>query len=418
MRLNKILIPFLVVLLTLGLVACQSEKTEIISDGKKIENAKTSLDISFTVPTDTIEGVTETLVLKGFEGDVSITWKSSHEDIISNTGVVVRPETDTEVILTATLTLNGLTDSKIFSLTVLAEPEVIDYGLVTIPDLVVYINSNRVSTYAEIKPVFTKEEMKEELTYSILSGDSRMLAISEDDSIIARKPESSRIVVKAESAHFSTQFNVDVIYHNYNDPDFEMFNFYNTTRFDVNGKRLKLKDLEISKYTIILGDSFTDERFIGNFLKTWGAGKYVIDAGIGLTTSFHWEAAFSHIIGSVSPKNIVINIGTNNFYDANASIEQTVSSIQRLFMYMHTKYPESKIYYFGISQRTQTTFSRHVTEANMKLEKYCSEHDYLTFVDAGLTNSDLYDGIHPNTTGYTKMFNALLASGIEILKKD
>lgn len=48
----------------------------------------------------------------------SISWESSAPDVIAADGTVTRPSEDTEVTLTATLTLGNVSDSKQFTVTV------------------------------------------------------------------------------------------------------------------------------------------------------------------------------------------------------------------------------------------------------------------------------------------------------------
>jgi hypothetical protein len=57
----------------------------------------------------------------------SIQWKSSNESILSNTGVVNLPDFNRIVFLTATFTVDGITQSRTYSLTVIA-PYVFDYA--------------------------------------------------------------------------------------------------------------------------------------------------------------------------------------------------------------------------------------------------------------------------------------------------
>ena len=67
------------------------------------------------------------LVLDG----VAISWVSSEETVISNTGIVTQPFFDTEVTLTATLTLGEAAETKVFTINVTADaPEENDAELV------------------------------------------------------------------------------------------------------------------------------------------------------------------------------------------------------------------------------------------------------------------------------------------------
>ncbi len=61
---------------------------------------------------------------KVFENQtITITWSSDHPSIISDTGIVVLPDVQTTVILSATLMLNSKTITKMFSITVPMSPE-------------------------------------------------------------------------------------------------------------------------------------------------------------------------------------------------------------------------------------------------------------------------------------------------------
>jgi len=47
----------------------------------------------------------------------------------------------------------------------------------------------------------------------------------------------------------------------------------------------------------------------------------------------------------------VAHIGNNNIYALGSTADEETKAIQRLFTLMHGKLPNSKIYYFGITQR-------------------------------------------------------------------
>jgi len=49
----------------------------------------------------------------------NIIWTSSNPLVISNTGIVTRTNNDETITLTATITLGSVTDTKVFTLTVL-----------------------------------------------------------------------------------------------------------------------------------------------------------------------------------------------------------------------------------------------------------------------------------------------------------
>lgn len=119
----KVLFTFVALLfVTLTLVACTNQAKK---DTNAVAEAKESLVVGFT-DSDTSASVTKNVTLKATEGEVAITWVSNNAAVITNAGVVTRPEADTVVELTATLKKGEATDSKKFSLTVKAAEVVVD----------------------------------------------------------------------------------------------------------------------------------------------------------------------------------------------------------------------------------------------------------------------------------------------------
>jgi len=111
---------FIAVLMTaFTLVACGEDQQAIVDE------ALTSVDLVFASG-DSATSVTQNLTLPTTVGDVEITWASGNTGVISNAGVVTRQTADTNVTLTATLTLGDATATKAFTLKVLAIVVVID----------------------------------------------------------------------------------------------------------------------------------------------------------------------------------------------------------------------------------------------------------------------------------------------------
>src|SRR5690554_5179219 len=111
---KKIMMILLVFVSVIGLAACQSSDANLTDVKNALEiglNENSSLNevtTNLTLPT----------TVEGFE-DVVITWESSNEEVITITGVVTQLEDDTNILLTAIITLDALTDEKEFSVTVL-----------------------------------------------------------------------------------------------------------------------------------------------------------------------------------------------------------------------------------------------------------------------------------------------------------
>lgn len=77
-----------------------------------VEEVKTGLDIG------DISAVEKDLNLPAESKGVAISWRSDNEDIITSEGVVNRPEADTQVCLTAELTLGDIVETRDFHVTV------------------------------------------------------------------------------------------------------------------------------------------------------------------------------------------------------------------------------------------------------------------------------------------------------------
>jgi len=106
-------------ILSLTLIACQPSELD------QLKEVLGDVSISYQTP-DNEDGVTQDLDLVTTLGDVTISWSSSHPDIISSSGEVNRPDQNTDVTLTATLTLGQATETLTFTVNVIAVEIVID----------------------------------------------------------------------------------------------------------------------------------------------------------------------------------------------------------------------------------------------------------------------------------------------------
>lgn len=289
------------------------------------------------------------------------------------------------------------------------------YGTLTIEDVTVYIDSDRHYTFAEIEPVFSDPSKAEALTYTY---DTEAISIDEEGIVIPLKRESQEVNVRAESEHFNVIFQVVVESIGLSasaNPLYDVSRF--TSNITANAAKCAASLTENT--TLFIGDSFMDDYFIGEYMQTYAADKDVLNAGISSTTSYHWEAIYDEIIGETAPKNIVIHVGTNNFYDEGDGAEFTEQSLTRFLMYLHTSYPSSSIWWFNITQRTDTRYASQVTETNAYMKDWCEQYDWVTCVDTcSRINGDmLSDGIHPKTENYKIFTDALVEAGCEIAAK-
>lgn len=106
----------LMLVAVLGLVACQDPANP---DQDTVDAALEQVALVFGEG-DSLSKVTRNITLPTAVGEVTITWASSNAAVVSNTGAVVRPNADTVVSLTATLTLGEVSETKVFTLTVKA----------------------------------------------------------------------------------------------------------------------------------------------------------------------------------------------------------------------------------------------------------------------------------------------------------
>ena len=111
-------------LLAFALGACNKDPTSItlLTDAKAIQEAKETLEIEYAAG-ESSNAVSNdlTLSLEGRHATV-VRWHSTTPEVISTNGVVSRSNSNTTVILTATLSRGSVTDTKAFHLTVIAAP--------------------------------------------------------------------------------------------------------------------------------------------------------------------------------------------------------------------------------------------------------------------------------------------------------
>lgn len=187
------------------------------------------------------------------------------------------------------------------------------------------------------------------------------------------------------------------------------------------------------KTTLFIGDSFFDASYFWNTFYDYYPEKDALCWGIGSTTSCTWETLTKEMFKkslegenplNIVPKNIVVNVGTNNVYDIRYTRELTVSSLQRLYTMLHGLYPQAKIYYFNITHRMyeEAEISYPTVNAiNADMKAWCGGKDWITFVDISdkIKLEDLRiednDYIHPKPEAYRYFVQALEDCGIEIL---
>ena len=113
---KKLLLTLSLIVSSLFLFACQNEATTL-------EDVYNDLKIIYTEE-DSEGRVTHNLILKTrseLNKDARITWDSSHPELIDSYGNVIQPDDQVVVTLTATITLDGRTMTRDFTLTLIGK---------------------------------------------------------------------------------------------------------------------------------------------------------------------------------------------------------------------------------------------------------------------------------------------------------
>ncbi len=170
MRKTRVLLLVLVALFVGFLTACTS--TEDLLNAAKDELVA---NYDATIASETYQ-VTGNLTLVTEIADATVSWTSSNTAIITNAGVVTRPETDTQVTLTATLNIDGETITHQFRVTVKAVEVTVAQKLDAAKALLV---TNYASTIGDDEYVVTAD-----LTLVTTIGEATVSWASSDEAII------------------------------------------------------------------------------------------------------------------------------------------------------------------------------------------------------------------------------------------
>jgi lysophospholipase L1-like esterase len=149
--------------------------------------------------------------------------------------------------------------------------------------------------------------------------------------------------------------------------------------------------------------------------------------GYDLTQNVLWRLDNGEFDG-LSPKTVVILIGTNNMTGAPGSHgtnpEQTVEGIMAIIARVQAKSPQSKIIVTAVLPRGElptNPFRPKIAEINATLAKALSAKPEIKLIDIGasflqpdgtLPKSLMPDGTHPTEQGYSIWAKALVAAGV------
>ena len=283
----------------------------------------------------------------------------------------------------------------------------IDYGELNFTDVYAWVGYPA----SELDYEFSKPERKEAFTYKY---DATKLTIDAEKNTV-KALVAGDVEVTVESEHFADKFTVHAEQVNKNDACYTVPADFNTR---IAGKLAEYRNKGNDGHTtLFIGDSFFDERwFWTDFNRTY-AGKDALIAGVSSSTTYDWEHFTQTFLKNVSPKQIAMHMGTNNVYDDKKSATETVSSLQRMFYLMHDAMPQTHIYWFNISQRSDGGSEIGiVATVNTAMKKWAANREWITLIDTSskLTNDMLRDNVHPKLEYYSVFVNALKDAGAVI----
>ena len=197
------------------------------------------------------------------------------------------------------------------------------------------------------------------------------------------------------------------------------------TRYDVTQYAQKIVDrkhqLQIAGKndvtTVFIGDSFFDEaEFFKNFFGIY-QGKEALCLGISGTTTQHWVTFANDWLDDYSPKNIVVNIGTNNLGYGDKT-NYMLSGLQELFTVLKDKFPRSNLYWFSIPPRSDIDREALRVAVNGSMKQWCQENGVI-YVESPMTDpaTDCADGLHPSLDSYVAYAAALEKVGCQMADK-
>ena len=211
----------------------------------------------------------------------------------------------------------------------------------------------------------------------------------------------------------------------------------------ANKFKQKFNELGLKKedLTLFIGDSYFEEQgWWTNFYNLY-ANKNVFTSAIGGTKSWEWIHYFDELVKPYESstgkiKNIVVHLGYNEIGGCNDTLTSNIleSHIVALLEKLHSTYPETNVYYYGIgvSSYFETINDKKARAAATDdlTETYALSKNWLTYIDTDSlvskyladnptkTKADFYkDGTHPKNENYKYFVNALNDAGCQIADK-
>ena len=174
---------------------------------------------------------------------------------------------------------------------------------------------------------------------------------------------------------------------------------------------------------MFLGDSYLNPTYWGTYKEDTN-DIFSLNFGFSGSYASDWnKIAWLNTVGSLTPKNIVVHIGLNDFNVGlknetySTRVSETESRIKTLIENLHAYSPNSKLYWITMEpNELHKTEISYYDQINSSMMTYGEGKDYLTIIDTSkvmLTNgqvvSSLYlaDKLHMSSFGYARWVNTV-----------
>ena len=174
---------------------------------------------------------------------------------------------------------------------------------------------------------------------------------------------------------------------------------------------------------MFLGDSYLNPTYWGTY-KEDTKDLFALNFGFSGSYALDWyDRGWVNTVGTLTPKNIVMHIGVNDFNvglkdkDYATRVSETVNRLKTLFNEIHTKTPNSKLYWITLEpNELHKTEYQYYKQVNDQIIEYVSSLDYLTVINTydtmfvnGSVSASLYltDKLHMSSFGYARWVNTV-----------
>lgn len=254
------------------------------------------------------------------------------------------------------------------------------------------------------RPIFSNPKMLNNVEFEYVIEDDNIVSF-ENNYFTYKNKGNTKVTAKSED--FTYTFDV-ICLENYD--------------FDSAYKNIKTtyiaKDSP-TEQTLFIGDSFfqfwRDNTIPGRSFAKDFKGRNCYNIGMNGSQTKHWRVLVKEFVKEMKPKNIILNLGTNNI-NVNSDTGLIVSKkIMSLIEDFHYYLEDTNIYYVSITRCTGT-FSKNWNDAKMSNEivkEYIDNRDYVNYLDLNEIFGDdyadyLYDGLHLNNKGYGVLKDLIL----------